>query len=91
MSHSFFPIPENSFQSYLSHSRGYTAVLSPPFFIFPEGSFESYSGDGNMSESTMSLSMLEEHHGTSLTCRATNPAIRDSDIRAALTLNILCK
>jgi hypothetical protein len=44
-----------------------------------------------MSESTMSLAILEHHHGASLHCRASNPALKEADITASLLLNILCK
>jgi hypothetical protein len=44
-----------------------------------------------MSESTMSLSMEEGQDGSSLHCRASNPALREADLTASLTLNVLCK
>jgi hypothetical protein len=44
-----------------------------------------------MSESTMSLSMEEGQDGSSLNCRASNPALREADLTASLTLNVLCK
>jgi hypothetical protein len=44
-----------------------------------------------MSESTMSLSMEEGQDGSNLHCRASNPALREADLTASLTLNVLCK
>jgi hypothetical protein len=44
-----------------------------------------------MSESTMSLIMEEGQDGSSLHCRASNPALREADLTASLTLNVLCK
>ena len=39
----------------------------------------------------MSLRMEERQHGSSLHCRASNPALKDAQLTASLSLNVLCK